>query len=166
MTSTAIAPAVAAPEPDDKVPHGLERRENVVTAGAAVAVSFPHRRAVVGVGPGLGYERALSRVVAIEVGGALAVASRNRTVGGGAGISVPLYLIGDAPSGFFLAPGLAVAISRYETGFGGGLSIGYQHVFGSGLALGVSAGATLTYRDLSYYGTFGFGVGAAAGYAF
>ena len=110
MTSAGIAPAVAAPGSDDKVPRGLERRENVVTAGAAVAVAFPHRRAVVGVGPGFGYERALSRVVSIEVGGALAVAPRSRTVGGSAGLPVPFYLIGDAPSGFFLAPGLAMAV--------------------------------------------------------
>ena len=137
-----------------------------MTAGAAVAVAFPDGRAEVGVGPAFGYERALSRVVSIEVGGALAVAPRSRTVGGSAGLSVPFYLIGDAPSGFFLAPGLAMAIGRYEVGFGGGLSIGYQHVFGSGLALGVSAGSTLTYRDLSYYGTFGVSLGAAAGYAF
>jgi hypothetical protein len=87
-------------------------------------------------------------------------------VGVGAGLALPIYFLAHAPTGPYLAPGVAFALAP-EFAPGGGLSLGHQHVFESGLVLGASAGPSLTVvHQIGNDVTFGVGASVAVGYAF
>jgi len=147
-----------------------ESPQNVIGVGGAVAIVFPNvGDPVFGFGPGLGYERVLSPLVSIAISSAVGFVADDDAISVSGGISVPIYFAANAPTGLYLAPGAAVGGvvgSRYLA-FGGGVSIGYQHVYQSGFVIGGSAGPSLTIvNKLGSDLTFGFGCGVLVGYAF
>ena len=145
-----------------------EAPRNVLTASGSVGVAFPDiGDPPVGIGIGVAYERVLSNDVSVAIGTGVGFVVDDDVVGWSADVGVPIYLVGNAPTGFFLSPELGVGVADEEAAFSAGLSIGYQHVFDSGLVLGVAAGPSVGVdAEFRYDAVFGVGFGVGVGYAF
>jgi hypothetical protein len=146
-----------------------DERPNVIAVAGGVAWAFPDiGDPVLGLGPSLSYERALIGPLSVSPAVSLTYVpdAFSDNVGVSAGLALPIYFTGRAPAGPFVAPGAAFALAP-EFAAGGGLSLGYQHIFASGLVLGASAGASLTFVQHPVDETVpGVGMSAAVGYAF
>jgi hypothetical protein len=148
-----------------QAPQDADWRRSVLTAGVSLGVAFLPQPTggQLGYGFDVQYEFALRRVVSIAFDAALSPAVTNTGPAFGLGVALPIYILGRAPSGLWLAPSVALTLTPVVVP-SLGISFGYQLVTEHGFTLGISAGPSFAFT--SGLVVIGLGISVGLGYAF